>query len=115
MSQKENRPAFPALYASLWPVIVRIGRDCGYGMGLHGSLAKDMDVMAMPWTEEARPPGEVAAAVEKATGFKGTPNNPGKMPHGRLAWTLLEAESGAYIDLSIMPPTPTGPNEAEES
>jgi len=28
-------------------------RDCGYAIAPHGSLARDLDVIAVPWTEDA--------------------------------------------------------------
>jgi len=41
------------LYTALWEDIRNSAMDCGWAVALHGSLASDMDIMAMPWTEDA--------------------------------------------------------------
>lgn len=52
-------------YASLWPDLREAALDCGWALGLHGSLANDMDIMAMPWTEEAIHPLEMVLKLKK--------------------------------------------------
>jgi hypothetical protein len=42
-----------AFFASMYEDIRKSAIDCGWAVALHGSLASDMDIMAMPWTEEA--------------------------------------------------------------
>ena len=42
-----------AFYASLWPDLKQAATNCGWALGLHGSLNSDMDIMAMPWAEDA--------------------------------------------------------------
>lgn len=32
-----------------------IGRGCGYAIGLHGSMKRDVDLIAAPWTDDAMP------------------------------------------------------------
>lgn len=48
-----NTNARVVFYASMWEDFRRAGLNCGWALGLHGSLANDMDIMAMPWVEEA--------------------------------------------------------------
>ena len=43
----------PAFYAAMWDDIRECAMDCGWAVALHGSLRSDMDIMAMPWTEDA--------------------------------------------------------------
>jgi len=104
----ESRKTYPAMYAMLWPALVEECLARGYAAALHGSLAKDMDVIAAPWTAEAVPPAELAEAVAERLGcFYGDHvegRGPTKKPHGRLCWTLL-LSGHAYIDLSVFPPT----------
>lgn len=45
----------PAFYASMYEDIRQCAMDRGWAVALHGSLASDMDIMAMPWTEQAVP------------------------------------------------------------
>lgn len=42
-----------AFYAAMWDDIRQCAMDYGWAVALHGSLASDMDIMAMPWTENA--------------------------------------------------------------
>lgn len=111
MSEKEHRPAWPALYAMLYRSIVDVAREHGYAAALHGSLATDLDVLCAPWTEESSPAEALVAAIKERLGAldlgdHGHPDsvNPARKPHGRLAWSLL-LTAGAYVDLSIMPRT----------
>lgn len=43
----------PAFYASMYEDIRKCTLDCGWAVALHGSLSSDMDIMAMPWIEDA--------------------------------------------------------------
>jgi hypothetical protein len=42
-----------AFYATMWGDLRQAAMNCGWALGLHGSLASDMDIMAMPWTNTA--------------------------------------------------------------
>ena len=42
-----------AFYACMWNDIRQCAMDCGWAVSLHGSLASDMDIMAMPWVDNA--------------------------------------------------------------
>ncbi len=91
---------------------------CGYAIAVHGSLARDIDLIAVPWVEQAVPPMEFVAAMieiinevngcayvrndENADPFDFTRRNPQLKPHGRLAWSI-HLGGGPYIDLSVMP------------
>ena len=44
-----------SFYAAIWEDIRRCAMDNGWAVALHGSLSSDIDIMAMPWTEEAIP------------------------------------------------------------
>lgn len=114
MGEGRPRPAlardFPAMYASLYPKIASVGRACGYAIALHGSLGRDMDLIAAPWTEEACPPEELIWALYDDLAvyedFLGDDRpglgRPEVKPHGRMGWSLI-LRAGAYIDISIMP------------
>lgn len=45
--------ASPVFY--LWELagIVAVARELGYALAVHGSLARDLDIIACPWTETA--------------------------------------------------------------
>lgn len=89
-------------YAALYPVLRQRAYELGYALALHGTLTKDLDVLAAPWTEAAVSADDLAAAlVEAAGGFTSSP--PSNKPHGRKAWTIYLGSSGGYVDLSVMP------------
>lgn len=97
-------------YTVLWPSFRKAALDCGWAVALHGSMASDMDMMAMPWTDEAKSVEDLVKALSDCIGvtiWKGhhfTPHH-GK-PHGRVVYTL-SIFSDFYIDLSVISPKPT--------
>jgi hypothetical protein len=95
---KSRAAAYAVIYEELRPV----ARKCGYALALHGSLAKDLDIVAVPWTEKATSQEVLVKALCRNVGAC-TVGNVGDKPHGRKAWTLLFGGSQQYIDLSIMP------------
>lgn len=54
-----------AFYACMWEDIRQCAMDCGWAVALHGSLASDMDIMAMPWVENAIPFEDMIDKVSK--------------------------------------------------
>lgn len=104
---KARSPRFtPAGYVGLLTILTETARAHGYAIGLHGSLTRDMDLIAAPWTEEACD-GETlvralaAAIVVDEALIQATPG-PAQRPHGRVGWTILLG-CGAFIDVSVMP------------
>jgi hypothetical protein len=102
-----------------------VARTHGYALAVHGSLSRDIDLVAVPWAEKVSPPDVLAAAIrdeaDRVTGCAfwinhddadpndHTKRNPAPKPHGRLAWSI-HLGGGPYIDLSILaspalPPT----------
>ena len=89
--------------------IVKItAKRCGYAVAWHGSLARDIDLIACPWTESAKPPEVLVERIVDAVKGWVNParNNPLAKPHGRLAWTIYLLGTGVMIDLSVMPLLP---------
>lgn len=103
-------PSFAPVYASFFPVLAEISQKNGYALAIHGSLLSDMDLVAIPWTDEAVSAETLMKAIaEYATSvmgmmFESTPHweGPETKPHGRVAWSL-GVGNGAVIDLSVMP------------
>lgn len=50
-------------YACMWEDMRNADMDCGWALGLHGSLNSDMDIMAMPWVEGAKPVMEMLESI----------------------------------------------------
>lgn len=106
---KKSMPA--SVYAWMVPTIRNVAREHGYAIGLHGSMARDLDLIAVPWVDNAAPAEVLVQAVMQAVGGQFAPRdlgfdrNPCHRPHGRLAWSIYFSGLMFYIDLSIMPLT----------
>ena len=98
--------AKPAFYASVYVILIGVARDCGYALALHGSMTRDMDVIAVPWIEEATSADRLMRELAAATGGVYTDKKPSHRPHGRTAWSLVlhnDAGDAVYVDVSVMP------------
>lgn len=112
VEKPSKKPTKAAVYAWVYPHLQRIARDHGYALGLHGSMARDIDLIAAPWTESASPAETLVAAIMAFVGGEFAPwdidagRNPCIKPHGRRAWSIYFSGHAFYIDLSIMPLAP---------
>jgi hypothetical protein len=101
-------PSLAAAYAYIVPILVEVAREKGYALALHGSMQRDLDLVAVPWINDACDAGELVAAIADRIRYTSTihgPRGPVEQPHGRLSWTI-PLGGGAYIDLSVMPRKP---------
>ena len=86
-------------------------REMGYALSVHGSLHRDVDLIAVPWTDQAVPQDELAQAVNDylvkvgvAYGFAGVARKGEDKPLGRKAWTIaLCGDPTIILDLSVAP------------
>lgn len=100
--------ALPAVYASCYVRLVPIANMLGYALAAHGSLNRDGDFIAVPWTIECVEPERLVDEFAKALGWlkRDDHGSPGLKPHGRLSYTIVDVESGAWLDLAVMSRTP---------
>lgn len=108
-----------ALACELLPALRVVARSKGYALAYHGSFARDIDVIAAPWTDSAVDALELAEAIRAEaarisghTAFSLNDENaaprdyqrrgPEPKPHGRLGWSIHIAGAGTYIDLSVL-------------
>lgn len=95
-------------YACLWEDFRNAALDCGWALGLHGSLANDMDIMAMAWVEDAKPIEEMISALENCLTkpderiFK-TKRDDTTKPNNRVVYTI-HIFSDFYIDINVVEP-----------
>lgn len=97
-------------YEDRLPLIRRTAYGLGYSIGLHGSGERDLDLIAVPWVDNAAVAEELVEAIRlevdgvildgvvAGLGFE----NPAYRPHGRRSWAI-QIGGGLYIDLSVMP------------
>ena len=94
-------------YAILYTKLERIAWRYGYCLALHGSMARDLDLIALPWVATAEDPAELAFRL--AVSCHGllvgqtfdTPNR--RLFHINMPWR--ESENRNYIELSVTPNT----------
>ncbi len=116
-------PAFAPAYVGMYVILAEIAREHGYALAVHGTVARDFDLIAIPWTDAA---GDANVLIEKLreavggliilSGTKGgrydaargefveaVIENPSLKPHGRLAWNIHIDGGSAVLDVSVMP------------
>ena len=124
---KDISPA--SAYVALIPTFQEAAREVGYALAVHGSLGRDLDLVAVPWTEEAVSAEELILRLLSAGFFqqahlnphtdppegqqpdpsKGNGSAPALRPHGRKAWSIhFHGHNGRalYLDVSVMPRVP---------
>ena len=98
----------PLAFINLLPIINKVAKEHGYAITIHGSLQRDYDLVAIPWTDKVSTCNNLIAAIEKACGgfqlervSKKRPYYTRK-PHGRKAY-IIHLGAGVYMDISVMP------------
>jgi len=95
----------PGIYLHYLPIITKIGRKHDYAIGLHGSMRRDLDLIAVPWTDKASPCGNLVLDIHRTCGDHLIPFEKLKKeakPHNRVSYAI-PIGAGLYIDLSVMP------------
>lgn len=122
--------AKPSLYSFYFEVIKEIGLKYGYNIVLHGSLNRDLDLIAIPWEETIGDKEQMINDISEAIGGNILMQNRsidnidgdrfGLKPHGRIVYiininrdfkmkfnglksTIVEySDPQYYIDLSVI-------------
>lgn len=90
------------------PAVREAARFHGYAVGVHGSLKRDIDLIAIAWTDQAVPAEDLVQYIRGAIG--GVLGNclqigeHSEKPHGRIAYTLVHPGFVGEIDLSVVGP-----------
>lgn len=99
-------------YARIFTIARCIAWSQGYALVMHGSFTRDLDLLAVPWTERATDAEHlvqrIAGTLTELDLLVKNPEAPSQAtakPHGRLAWTMTFKTFGdpRFIDLSVMP------------
>lgn len=82
-----------------------VARQLGYAIAVHGSQARDLDLLAVPWVPEAESAEELVESI--AAAVDGIYSSVEEKPHGRRGWSIVSRHrlgiDAWYIDLSVMP------------
>lgn len=90
-------PAIPDM-KKIWT----LARDFGYAVGVHGSLKRDVDLIAVAWTEDAASLDSFVNHMKN--GLNASICGSEMKPHGRFAVTLQIDGYYKPIDLSVISP-----------
>lgn len=97
---KDNNAIF---WIFRFPELREAAAECGWALGVHGSVIHDLDLMAMPWVEEHTSADELAeklAEVVDDQGREPVKSEPDEKPNGRIVYTIFA--SNTYIDLNVI-------------
>lgn len=109
-------------YLEILPTIMASAQKMGYAIAVHGSMRRDLDLIAMPWVPNARTPETLVLMIQRdllgyerdtRTSVKREWLRGKKKPHGRIAGAFPIAHLAddfetqtlrhAYLDISVMP------------
>jgi hypothetical protein len=91
-------------YRTLLPQLRLAACQCGYTLGVHGSI--ELDLIAVPWVEEVLSPEDLIQALCRAAGGQVAPGAwPETKPQGRLRWAFKWGEG--YITIHVFPGKPS--------
>jgi hypothetical protein len=116
MSDLPKYAKYPGACVFLFGHMQAAARLHGYALAIHGSLNRDIDLIAVPWIELPGSAEEVAHEIAKSIGahipsyitvpgVEGHVANPIRKPHGRESW-VIPLSGGVYVDLSVIAPRP---------
>jgi hypothetical protein len=97
-----NKEYVPAYYSTIYMTLAKTARELGYALTIHGSMVRDLDVVAIPWVKNAVSAQALVKAFVENHGLIIIKPSEKNKPHGRMAFAL--AMGGDYVlDLSVMP------------
>jgi hypothetical protein len=103
----------PAYNAVLFAAMQRTCRQFGYALAIHGSMHKDLDLLAVPWTDQAVAPAFLVDQLVTQHGLIPIHSShpptasdddfgPSMKPHGRQSW-MFSLGQHYLLDLAVMP------------
>ena len=107
-----NEPLFRSVYCAIYPIIHKSARDLGYALTVHGSLERDFDIVAIPWSQDCANWRDLVRGIMESTDFIRSdffdddifnPPHCEEKPHNRVAISI-PIRAGMYFDLSVIKP-----------
>jgi len=90
------------VYVGLYPALAEIARAHGYALAIHGTIARDFDLIAIPWVESPSHPDEVINAMTTEYALR-TAGEPDTVFHGRRRYTLIISFGECFCDIQFVP------------
>lgn len=98
---KDNDRVPATTYAWMIPVATRVARRHGYAIGVHGSMSRDLDLIAVPWVETANEPIDLLKELAEYLGGLYGPFV--AKPCGRVSANIRFEGAWHFIDISFTP------------
>lgn len=90
------------IFASMYPTIQEVVYKQGWTVGLHGSLARDFDLMLQPYGDTQSTIVDVLKAIRAELHLDGMPIlYAGKTTHNRCAFGL-NITTDMYLDITVI-------------
>jgi hypothetical protein len=100
---EEIKPNYAPIYAAaLYPKLCKVFQKHGYALAVHGSMARDFDLIAVPWAEKISSPEEVLKEVANGYIIR-VVGEPDVKRYGRMAYTISVGFGECALDLSFFP------------
>jgi hypothetical protein len=97
---REIHPNYAPVYAAaLYPKLAKVFQKHGYALAVHGSLARDFDLIAVPWAENVSSHEEVIKEITR--GYIRQIGAPDAKRHGRIAYLISIGFGECALDLSF--------------
>ena len=87
--------AKPQLYAYYFLQLKEIAKEFGYNLVVHGSMNRDLDLIAIPWINEPKSEIEMIEALTNCVGGELDKSLIGTLPGGRTAY-VINLNRGGY-------------------
>lgn len=97
MKIANNAPTYIALY----PKLAELAKRHGYALAVHGSCVRDLDLIAIPWTDNPSDPQSVINDIVEEFAIDDLLEWTDK-PHGRRVKTL-SLMGDWFFDIGFMP------------
>lgn len=83
--------AKPIFYATLFGGLQAIAKEMGYNLLIHGSINRDMDLVAVPWVDEPKPEIELIQSFHNYLCGTQFINAPGDIDNTRVLGSYLHS------------------------
>jgi hypothetical protein len=110
---EEIQPNYAPIYAAaLYPKLCKLFQKHGYALSIHGSMARDFDIIAVPWSEKLSSPEDVIKEVTDGFAIRQI-GEPDTKRYGRVAYTISVGFGECALDLSFFPGIAPHEDESE--